>query len=89
MDVNKDGVVDLWELRNSLSQLGYLDSEVDSLMDILDEDGNGNVSLEEWVKHSSRILDIDMIACPMKGQQEEAQEDYTTNTSDDNSSEDD
>lgn len=78
MDVNKDGVVDLWELRNSLSQLGYLDSEVDSLMDILDEDGNGTVSLQEWVRHSSGILDTDMIVPPTKGQREETYEDSTT-----------
>ena len=52
MDANKDGVVTKDELRTLLKGLGEEVTEdvVDEMMNIADENGDGKVQFEEFVK---------------------------------------
>ena len=55
MDANKDGVVTKDELRTLLSGLGedVTDEVVDEMIAIADENGDGKVQFEEFVKAAS------------------------------------
>jgi len=52
IDVNKNGVLDRWEVKKVLKKLGVgpegLENDVKTLMDEVDENGDGMVSLDEF-----------------------------------------
>jgi len=54
IDVNKNGMLDKWEMKRVLKKLGVtaegLEHDVKTLMDAVDENGDGMVSLDEFNK---------------------------------------
>jgi len=57
MDVNGDGIVTKEELRTSLKGLGeeISDEVVNEMIAIADENGDGKVDIEEFIKASAAL----------------------------------
>ena len=47
-DIDKDGLITGYELRSTVKNMGYLDFEVNSIIDEADLDGGGMINFKEW-----------------------------------------
>nr|CAH8874258.1 unnamed protein product [Trichobilharzia regenti] len=54
LDKNKDGVVTLEEMRNELKDQGYPEFLAQKFMSQFDVDGNGSITMEEFIETLSR-----------------------------------
>ena len=56
IDTDKNGVVELSELQDYLSDFGLTDAQIEDLLHELDQDGNGVIDEAEWIRGYDAII---------------------------------